>query len=228
MGWAYLILFVDVQPNILSLVFLVILNSLDAGATCIEIKVDFKQIAIEVVDNGCGISLGLLNSLQNYQWNHTTKEIASLSKFGCKGEALAAIRSLCHLYINSKQKASNLAYTSLLDDTNTPIVETQCVDESNVDDSACALNRSGCTIRVFNIFHNVPVRRKHIKRLTEIQGIMQFIQHISLLFYNVRFNVVEVDEYGGCKGILHMPVVESVATRFVSLHGACSLSKMQV
>ena len=276
-----------------------ILNSLDAGATIIDIKLDFHQMSIEVTDNGCGIPIELLISLQEYQWNHTTKEIntsnigtksnsKSNSNYGCKGEALAAIRSLCHIRIDTRHVDSDLVYRSVLDDTNTPMVTKR---DQHTNSSSMSAPGSGpgsrpdpgSIVYVYDIFHSIPVRRKHIKKLTEIQAITKFIQYISLLFYNVQFNVLEVDSSrsngingngtndnamgnsrgGGIdigsaskntsnnrkrssNGVLvndihnyintstnthihmQMPVVESVASRVIALHGACSLSKMQV
>ena len=33
-----------------------VLNSLDAGATCIAVRVDVSQGYVQVVDNGCGLT----------------------------------------------------------------------------------------------------------------------------------------------------------------------------
>ena len=74
-------------------------NSLDAGATSIEVR--FKQYglaSVEVIDSGSGIAPVDYDSvaLKHYTSKLTTfEDIASVHTFGFRGEALSSLCALC-------------------------------------------------------------------------------------------------------------------------------------
>ncbi|MCO5570235.1 hypothetical protein L7F22_023954 [Adiantum nelumboides] len=88
-------------------------NSLDAGATSIEIKLkDYGADSLEVADNGCGVSP------DNYQAltlkYHTSKisdfaDLQSLSSFGFRGEALSSLCALGDLSVVTRTKNEPVA-----------------------------------------------------------------------------------------------------------------------
>ena len=81
-------------------------NSLDAGATKIEIEVLEGGItSIKIKDNGNGIPFDeLKNAVQPHMTSKLSKlaEIESIGTFGFRGEALAAISSITNLTLSSR------------------------------------------------------------------------------------------------------------------------------
>ncbi|KAK1354181.1 hypothetical protein POM88_047437 [Heracleum sosnowskyi] len=91
-------------------------NSLDAGATSIEISLrDYGEESFQVVDNGCGISP---NNFKVLALRHHTSKLAefhdlqSLTTFGFRGDALSSLCSLENLTIETRTK--NEAVATLL------------------------------------------------------------------------------------------------------------------
>ena len=76
-------------------------NSLDAGATNIEIKVrNHGADVLEVIDNGCGVEPHNFEALTLK--HHTSKlkdfsDLASVETFGFRGEALSSLCALRYL-----------------------------------------------------------------------------------------------------------------------------------
>ncbi|KAI0764133.1 DNA mismatch repair protein MutL [Irpex lacteus] len=124
---------VDLQTAVKELVE----NSLDAGATNIEVR--FKEHgleSIEVVDNGCGIAAADYDSVGLK--HHTSKldsfeALEGVSTFGFRGEALSSLCALC----------SSVTVTTATENTH--------------------LWR-GTTVTISEIFKPLPVRRKELER----------------------------------------------------------------
>jgi hypothetical protein len=169
---------------------------------------------------------------QEHSWNLTTKEFcqsSSSSSYGCKGEAIAAISTICDLAITTKPIGSDSGYCTVV----SPRVTNVFADTF----SACVLrpvNRAfqGTTVAVSNIFHNIPVRRASVRRQQEVLAVETFVRQVALLFHDVEFAVLDRgrghNAPGGDKYIIHYPPVESVASRLVGAHGQGALSKMTV
>ncbi|KAG1708465.1 DNA mismatch repair protein Mlh3 [Nymphon striatum] len=74
-----------------------VLNSIDAEATCIAIRIDISAFKIQIIDNGTGISLDQFQLLgERYATNkHVNGNILGISnQYGHRGEALANIRNM--------------------------------------------------------------------------------------------------------------------------------------
>ena len=72
-----------------------VLNSLDAGANCINVAIDMQNFIVECQDNGIGIDLCGKDGTFFGKWQCTSKHIESSdTSFGFRGEAIAAINSL--------------------------------------------------------------------------------------------------------------------------------------
>ncbi|PHH71655.1 hypothetical protein CDD82_6385 [Ophiocordyceps australis] len=132
-------------------------NSIDAGATTIDVRVKNQGLdLIEVQDNGSGIAAANHASLALK--HHTSKlstysDIASLQTFGFRGEALA---SLCAL--------ADLTITTCLE-ADAPRASRLSFDPSGqLTDSAFVAAGRGTTVSVQHLFHNLPVRRRELER----------------------------------------------------------------
>ncbi|KAF4582707.1 hypothetical protein EYR40_002631 [Pleurotus pulmonarius] len=143
---------IDLQTAVKELVE----NSIDAGATSIDIR--FKHYglrAIEVVDNGCGISE---EDHENIALKHCTSKLSSFSDlttvhtFGFRGEALS---SLCAL-------SESVTVTT---STKAPMgTSLDMAPSGKVKKKSKVARQRGTTINVVNLFLPLPVRRKEFER----------------------------------------------------------------
>jgi DNA mismatch repair protein MutL len=128
-------------------------NSLDAGATQIEVYIEGggKQL-IKVVDNGCGIEK---DDMRSAFLPHATSKIKNaedlenITTLGFRGEALASISVIARVELVSVTQG-NSAYRVV------------CQDEKIGDVQPAALE-CGTEITVRDLFYNTPVRAKFMK-----------------------------------------------------------------
>lgn len=153
-------------------------NSLDAGATSIEISIEKGGMRlIRVRDDGCGIAKDdlLLATAQ-----HATSKIRELndlehiSSLGFRGEALASIASVSELSIISHAENQYDAF--------------QLTSEQEIKP---ANHPIGTTIEVRDLFVHVPVRRKFLKsERTEFHRIEDVVRQIMLSRFDVACKLV--------------------------------------
>ncbi len=128
-------------------------NSLDAGATQIEVHIERggKQL-IKVVDNGCGIEH---DDMSTAFMPHATSKISNaddldkITTLGFRGEALASIAAIARVELTSVTEG-NTAY------------RTTCADGVMGKIEPAALEK-GTVICVYDLFYNTPVRAKFLK-----------------------------------------------------------------
>lgn len=152
-------------------------NSLDAGATSIEVRFKNNGLdSIEVQDNGAGISKG------NYETialkHYTSKldsydDLCSLQTFGFRGEALSSLCALSKFHITTARADEAPKGTRLDFEISGKLQKTQVV-----------ANQKGTTVIVEDLFRSLPVRRreleKNIKReYGKVLGILQAYACIS-------------------------------------------------
>ena len=128
-------------------------NSLDAGATDIEVYIEKggKQL-IKVVDNGSGIAR---DDLKAAFLPHATSKIANVEDLdniltlGFRGEALASISSVAQVEIISVTEGN-------------PAYKIAC-NGGQISEILPASLEKGTVITVNNLFFNTPVRAKFLK-----------------------------------------------------------------
>ena len=141
-------------------------NAIDAGATEISCEIRGGGVSmIRVSDNGCGMSP---EDLPVAIRRHATSKISSaddlsaIMTLGFRGEALAAIASVCELRILSKTK----------DAENGTLLVASSGNVTEISDVGCA---DGTTVIVENLFGAVPARRKFLKRdVTEAAAVSRW------------------------------------------------------
>ncbi len=159
-------------------------NSLDAGATRLDIDVEQGGIKLmRVRDNGGGIyrdDLALALS------RHATSKIADLddleniASLGFRGEALASISSVSRLSLLSKALDE--------DDSAGWKVETEGQGmEARVEPVA---HPQGTTVEVRDLFFNTPARKKFLKtEKTEFSRIEEVVKRMALSRFDVQFTL---------------------------------------
>ncbi|MGY8819058.1 MAG: DNA mismatch repair endonuclease MutL [Pseudomonadales bacterium] len=157
-------------------------NSLDSGATRIEVDVEQGGIKLlRVRDDGCGIPA---DDLPLALARHATSKIRDLEdlervmSLGFRGEALASISSVSRLTLTSRTADAAEAWQ----------VETEGRDmEARVQPAAHPV---GTSVEVRDLFFNTPARRKFLRtEKTEFDHLQEVIKRLALARFDVAFHL---------------------------------------
>lgn len=157
-------------------------NSIDAGATNIQIEVKNGGISyIRITDNGKGI---MLDDMEIAFERHATSKIRhaedleNVKSMGFRGEALASIAAVANVEMITRTAKSEIG--------NKIVVEAgKTIEREEV---GCPV---GTTITVRNLFFNTPVRYKFLKKdFTESGYIEDIITRLALINPNIAFKLV--------------------------------------
>ncbi|KAL7288130.1 hypothetical protein TKK_0017793 [Trichogramma kaykai] len=172
----------QVISSIYSAVKELVENSLDALAQNIEVNlVDSGLSLIEVKDNGVGVPRdeALCMALPSYTSKITDlNDLDLLATYGFRGEGLTAICQVAEVTISTKTAEDETVICHTLD------------YEGNVVKSDVSHGTTGTTVRMKNIFKNMPVRRNLLtkKRLNqEIKAIETLLKAYAICKPSVRF-----------------------------------------
>ncbi|CAK4033866.1 DNA mismatch repair PMS1 [Lecanosticta acicola] len=131
-------------------------NSLDAGATSIEVRfVNQGLDAIEVKDNGRGISPEDYDSVAV---KHATSklstydDLSNLDTFGFRGEALSSLCALAKLSVLTARAEDDVGKKLEFDMS------------GRLKSTSPSAAQKGTTVYVEDIFYNLPVRRKELEK----------------------------------------------------------------
>ena len=159
-------------------------NSLDAGATRLQIDVEQGGVKLmRVKDNGCGIhkdDLALALSRHATSKIIELTDLENITSLGFRGEALASISSVSrfHIISNSSEESGSSGWKVE--------VEGQEVEVS----VPPAAHPQGTSAEVRDLFFNVPARKKFLKtEKTEFTRIDEVIKRIALSRFDVQFNL---------------------------------------
>ncbi|MCT4707953.1 DNA mismatch repair endonuclease MutL [Enterobacteriaceae bacterium H16N7] len=157
-------------------------NSLDAGATRIDIDIErggAKMIRIR--DNGCGIKK---DELALALARHATSKIACLDdleaiiSLGFRGEALASISSVARLTLTSRTEEQSEAWQAYAEGRDQAVTVKP------------AAHPVGTTLEVLDLFYNTPARRKFMRtEKTEFNHIDEIVRRIALARFDVSINL---------------------------------------
>lgn len=157
-------------------------NSLDAGATRIDIDIERGGAKlIRIRDNGCGISK---DDLALALARHATSKISSLEdleailSMGFRGEALASISSVSRLILTSRTAQQNEAWQAYAEGRDMAVTIKP------------AAHPVGSTLEVLDLFYNTPARRKFMRtEKTEFGHIDEVVRRIALARFDVAINL---------------------------------------
>jgi DNA mismatch repair protein MutL len=179
-------------------------NSLDAGATRIEVDVERGGVGlIRVRDDGRGIAAA---ELPLALARHATSKITSLddleavTTLGFRGEALPSIGSVSKLRIATRAAGADQGCEIVLEGgTATPVRP--------------AAQPQGTSIEVRDLFFNVPARRKFVRsETTELTHIARLLERLALSRFDVAFRLRH-----GNRVLLDAPAVAGAGTEAARL-----------
>jgi len=157
-------------------------NSLDAGATRIDIEIEAGGVGlIRVVDNGFGIDrdeLALAVSRHATSKIAAVEELNALQTLGFRGEALASIGSVSRLSITSRSVEADMAWCF----RSGPNAAQASPQPSS--------RPPGTTVEVQDLFYNVPARRKFLRsERTEVAHLEDVVKRATLSHPTVTFTL---------------------------------------
>ena len=149
-------------------------NSIDAGSTSIEIRIeDGGKGSIQIIDNGCGMSMSDAEvSLERFSTSkiHSFSDLERLTTFGFRGEALSSIAAVSMLEMKTKDKQNEEGC----------LIKTE---GGKINGYRKIPWKTGTTIAVKNLFYNTPVRRKFQKgTLSEKRQIYRVFRYCALAY----------------------------------------------
>lgn len=164
-------------------------NSIDAGATSIDIFIDNTGYSsIKVVDNGYGIHPSSFFSLCRYY--HTSKvndesDISKLQTFGFNGSSLSFYSTFSIVTIISQTRDNKI---------NGAIFQ-NCVCSKKL--TSISLNKPGTSVELSNLFYNLPhIREKKLQTPQNFEKIKKLLYNMSIIAPEVAFNFVKKGNAG--------------------------------
>ncbi|MBL9091853.1 MAG: DNA mismatch repair endonuclease MutL [Planctomycetaceae bacterium] len=156
-------------------------NSLDAGATRIEVSVEQGGMdLVRVADDGCGIPR---DELPLAVASHATSKLVDaddlfrVHTFGFRGEALASIAEVSRFSLRSRTHGDDGGW------------ELEVVGGQSGEIVPCGMS-PGTTIEIRNLFYNTPVRRKFMRSSqTEMGHVTEAFTRLALANPHVRFTL---------------------------------------
>lgn len=159
-------------------------NSIDAGATVIEVKIkEAGKKLISVSDNGKGMDKEDAHlAFKRHATSKIIKErdLFNIHTLGFRGEALPSISAVAEVTVETCK--GNLG------------TRLKLRDSEIVEDEPCA-SRVGTTIKVENLFYNTPARLKYLKSdNVEIAHISEIVSKIALSHPDVSLTLYVDDK----------------------------------
>ncbi|MFO6423718.1 DNA mismatch repair endonuclease MutL [Motilimonas sp. KMU-193] len=157
-------------------------NSLDAGATKIDIELEKGGCQlIRIRDNGCGVCK---EELELALSRHATSKVASLDdletiiSLGFRGEALASISSVSRLSFASRTQEQQQGWQAYAEGRDMAV---------RLEPTAHPV---GTTVEVADLFFNTPARRRFLRsEKTEYGHIETLIKRLALSHFEVHFTL---------------------------------------
>jgi len=182
-------------------------NSLDAGASYIQVEIeDGGRELILIRDNGSGMEP---EDVELAFVSHATSKLSdfddlyAIDTMGFRGEALSSIGAVAQVRLTSRARGSIEGCEARIEGGANPVF-------------TAAGSPEGTAIEVRNIFYNVPARRKFLKsKATEMSYISDIVTRIAVAHPAVGFHLA----HNGRK-ILSAPAAKNRIERLGQVFGA--------
>lgn len=195
----------QVVDSPLSVVKELVENSLDAGATAIEIWLENGGLdTIAVADNGFGIHPE--DCALVFESHATSKiahfdDVAYLSTHGFRGEALWSIAKVAQVELYTKQPSATVGSYAVVGPT------------SKISIRQTGAPR-GTKVVVTQLFQTLPVRKKFLKSATaELNKCITYVESLAVAYPHISFRM-----HSGKKTLLALTPVTSSKERILHIH----------
>ncbi|CAA0832028.1 DNA mismatch repair protein PMS1 [Striga hermonthica] len=196
-------------------------NSLDAGATSIEIALkDYGQESLQVIDNGSGISPENFKVLALK--HHTSKlldfpDLQVLTTFGFRGEALSSLCALGELTVETRTVNEVVATHLTYDRTGILTAERK------------SARQVGTTVTVRKLFSTLPVRSKEFQRniRKEYGKLISLLNAYALIAKGVRIVCTNTTGKNARSVVLKTQGSGSLRENIVSVLGTSTFSCLE-
>ncbi|XP_075224160.1 mismatch repair endonuclease PMS2 [Lycorma delicatula] len=195
-------------------------NSLDSGATAIDVRLkDYGSELVEVSDNGSGVYA------DNFQFltlkHHTSKledfsDLLSVETFGFRGEALSSLCALSEVSIITRHSSSQCG-THLIFDANGIITSAKQI-----------ARQVGTTVSLKNIFSTVPVRQKEFQRnlKREFAKMIHLLNAYCLVATDVKITCTNQSKKEKRSTIVSTQSCKTVRENIACVYGAKQLTNL--
>ncbi|MCQ6960643.1 DNA mismatch repair endonuclease MutL [Mucilaginibacter aquariorum] len=147
-------------------------NAIDAGADKIQLILkDAGKSLIQVIDNGCGMSL--TDARMCFERHATSKirkaeDLFAIRTMGFRGEAMASIAAIAQVELKTRRHEDELGTCIVIEGSEV------------ISQEACSAN-FGTSISIKNLFYNTPARRNFLKsNPVEMRHIIDEFQRVAL------------------------------------------------
>ena len=146
---------------------------------------------------------------------HNVDDLSKLHSFGYRGEALASLKESCSsLVIETRHFESQQTYSC------------KC-RKDEINDITILPNlrpSTGCTVTIYDVFHNFPVRKKVLQVIRELSSLKEQIHAIALIHCNVSISVKN-DQTQNC--IIKIPKSETIIHKLSFLYGEINTAPLK-
>ncbi|CAG7718352.1 unnamed protein product [Allacma fusca] len=176
-----------VAPTFVRCVEELVLNSIDAEATKVSIKINFEDYNLQVEDNGCGIEkedLELVGERYYTSKAHTKNDLNNLQTYGYRGEALTSLIDCSSaVEIFTKTNFKSHVYVKKFKNGEASSVRRG---------PAGKVNNRGCVVTVRGMLSRCPVRQSKLDKKLQIQELLQMVEHLNLI--NPKLSIILRDD----------------------------------
>ncbi|XP_076016700.1 PMS1 protein homolog 1 [Genypterus blacodes] len=168
----------QVVTSVVNVVKELVENSLDAGASSIDVKLEnYGLDRIEVRDNGHGVKAA---DTPFMAVRHFTSKICShddlerLETYGFRGEALGSVCAVAEVAVTTKTEEDDVSTQYTLDCTGTIVSQ-----------KPSHLGR-GTTVNVLKLFKNLPVRRQYYSSTKKCKEEVKKVQDVLVAYAIIK------------------------------------------
>ena len=188
-------------------------NSLDAGATRIDISIRQGGVAeIRISDDGCGIPAPeVILAFAHHATSKltTAADLGTVATLGFRGEALPSIAAVSRVTLTSRPPDTDAGTR----------IEFRYGERVGSTDLGCPV---GTTVQVVELFGNLPARRNFLRsHAAETSRIQDVVSRYALAFPAVRFTLTADD-----RRIIDTPGSNRLQETILAIYGAEVAARM--
>ncbi|XP_068233052.1 mismatch repair endonuclease PMS2-like isoform X2 [Palaemon carinicauda] len=195
-------------------------NSIDAGATSVEVRLrDHGMSLVEVSDNGKGVEEENFEGLTLK--HHTSKirdfgDLVGVKTFGFRGEALSSLCALSNLSVITRHTSQDVG-TKLVYDHN-----------GRLSSKTPVSRQVGTTVSLENLFSTLPVRHKEFQRNVkkEFAKMVQVLYSYCLISTGIRITCTNQTDKGKKTVVVSTNGHNSIKENISSVFGAKQVSNL--